>query len=216
MASNTPASSGRSARLPREERRRQLLAAAHHVFVTNGYHAAAMDEIAVSAHVSKPVLYQHFPGKHELYLALLDEHLARLTTQLKRALTTAETNRERVRNSIAAYYEFVARDDQAHRLVFESDLLNDTAVAARLEEFQRAYADAVGRVIVEDTDLPLDQAVMLGRTLTGLAQVSARYWVQTGGIDQATAVDLISRLAWRGIGGFQRRADDPTGDETHP
>ena len=47
--------------------------AAHEVFVANGYHGAAMDEIAEVAHVSKPVLYQHFPGKRELYLALLDE-----------------------------------------------------------------------------------------------------------------------------------------------
>src|SRR5919108_5984482 len=62
----------RSNRLPRHERRRQLLDAALEVFVAQGYHAAAMDEIAERAGVSKPVLYQHFPGKLELYLALLD------------------------------------------------------------------------------------------------------------------------------------------------
>ena len=61
-----------SARLPRDERRKQLLAAAQEVFVAKGYHAAAMDDIAERAGVSKPVLYQHFPGKLELYLALLD------------------------------------------------------------------------------------------------------------------------------------------------
>ena len=62
-----------STRLPRPARRLQLLGAARDVFVANGYHAAAMDEIAERAGVSKPVLYQHFPGKLELYLALLDE-----------------------------------------------------------------------------------------------------------------------------------------------
>ena len=66
----------RSARLPRDERRAQLLAAAQEVFVANGYHGAAMDEIAETARVSKPVLYQHFPSKRELYLALLDSHLS--------------------------------------------------------------------------------------------------------------------------------------------
>ena len=55
------------------ERRAQLLDAALGVFVQNGYHAAAMDDIAGRAGVSKPVLYQHFPGKLELYLALIDE-----------------------------------------------------------------------------------------------------------------------------------------------
>ena len=51
-----------SARLPREERRAQVLRAAREVFVAQGYHTAAMDDIAERAGVSKPVLYQHFPG----------------------------------------------------------------------------------------------------------------------------------------------------------
>ncbi|HSO65750.1 MAG TPA: helix-turn-helix domain-containing protein, partial [Ornithinibacter sp.] len=62
----------RGQRMPRSERRAQLLDAAQAVFVQSGYHAAAMDEIADRAGVSKPVLYQHFPGKLDLYLALLD------------------------------------------------------------------------------------------------------------------------------------------------
>jgi AcrR family transcriptional regulator len=60
----------RGLRLPRSARRAQLLEAAQEVFVQCGYHAAAMDDIADRAGVSKPVLYQHFPGKLELYLAL--------------------------------------------------------------------------------------------------------------------------------------------------
>jgi AcrR family transcriptional regulator len=72
----SPAANGdrvpRGSRLPRKARRAQLLESALEVFVAQGYHAAAMDDIAERAGVSKPVLYQHFPGKLELYLALLD------------------------------------------------------------------------------------------------------------------------------------------------
>ena len=39
--------------------------------MAQGYHAAAMDDIADRAGVSKPVLYQHFPGKLDLYTALV-------------------------------------------------------------------------------------------------------------------------------------------------
>ena len=59
-------------RLPRDERRALLLSAALEVFTAAGYHSAAMDEIADRANVSKPVLYQHFPSKLDLYLAVLD------------------------------------------------------------------------------------------------------------------------------------------------
>jgi AcrR family transcriptional regulator len=198
---------GRSARLPRNERRAQLLAAAHEVFVANGYHGAAMDEIAETAHVSKPVLYQHFPSKRELYLALLDSHLSTLIALLLGALNSTTDNDERVQAVMRAYFRFIANDDQAHRLVFESDLINDPDVSARLESFNKTFADAVAQVIAEDTKLPELEARLLGRGLAGLAQVSARYWLETGGdLDLDVASDLIYRLAWRGISRFPKES----------
>jgi AcrR family transcriptional regulator len=184
-----------------------LLAAAHEVFVANGYHGAAMDEIAETAHVSKPVLYQHFPSKRELYLALLDSHLSTLIALLLGALNSTTDNDERVQAVMRAYFRFIANDDQAHRLVFESDLINDPDVSARLESFNKTFADAVARVIAEDTKLPELEARLLGRGLAGLAQVSARYWLETGGdLDLDVASDLIYRLAWRGISRFPKES----------
>ena len=179
----------RSARLPRDERRAQLLNAALEVFVSNGFHGAAMDEIAETAHVSKPVLYQHFPSKRELYMALLDSHLAALTELMLTALNSTTDN------------------NQAHRLVFESDLINDPDVSSRLETFNKTFADAVARVIAEDTKLPPLEAQLLGRGLAGMAQVSARYWLETdGNLDLDVASDLIYRLAWRGISRFPKES----------
>ncbi|MFF1881111.1 TetR/AcrR family transcriptional regulator [Pseudarthrobacter sp. NPDC058196] len=197
----------RSARLPRDERRAQLLAAAQEVFVANGYHGAAMDEIAETAHVSKPVLYQHFPSKRELYLALLESHLTSLTELMLGALNSTSDNDERVQAVMRAYFHFIANDDQAHRLVFESDLINDPDVSSRLETFNRTFADAIARVIAEDTKLPHLEAELLGRGLAGMAQVSARYWLETdGNLDLNVASDLIYRLAWRGISRFPKES----------
>lgn len=206
-AGNGRSGSPRSARLPRDERRAQLLAAAQEVFVANGYHGAAMDEIAETARVSKPVLYQHFPSKRELYLALLDSHLSALTDLLLGALNSTTDNDERVQAVMRAYFHFIANDDQAHRLVFESDLVNDHDVSARLETFNKTFADAIAKVIAEDTKLPLLEAQLLGRGLSGMAQVSARYWLETdGNLDIDVASDLIYRLAWRGISRFPKES----------
>jgi len=195
------------ARLPRDERRAQLLASALEVFVTNGYHGAAMDEIAEAARVSKPVLYQHFPSKRELYLALLDSHLATLTEMLLAALGSTTDNKLRVQATMKAYFQFVANDDQAHRLVFESDLVNDPDVAARLEKFNSEYANAIAEVIAEDTKLAPLEATLLGRALAGMAQVSARYWLEANGdLDIEVASELVYRLAWRGISRFPKES----------
>ena len=196
---------GKSTRLPREERRRQLLSAAQEVFVSNGFHGAAMDDIAEAAHVSKPVLYQHFPGKRELYLALLENHLGTLTDFLNSALTSTTDNKLRVRETMRAYFRFVAQDSQGHRLVFESDLTNDVEVSARIEEFNARFASSIAGVIAEDTKLSHVEATLLGRALAGMAQVSARYWLETDGdLDIDAASELIYRLAWRGISRFPK------------
>jgi len=197
--------SARSQRMPREARRRQLLQAAHQVFVAHGYHGASMDEIAEVALVSKPVLYQHFPGKRELYLALLDSHLADFSRQLDDAIDSTTDNRQRVFATINTYYSYIKGESQAYRLIFESDVLSDALIAGRIEKFNNTLAASIARVVVQDTDLTEAEGLLAGRALAGLSQVSARYWASTDEIvDQANAVDLISRLAWRGISQFPK------------
>ena len=198
-----PVGGGRPAKLLGTERRTQLLVAAQGVFVANGYHDAAMDDIARAAYVSKPVLYQHFSSKRELYLALLDFHLTALTDLLTGALDSTAEDKERVRAVIRAYYGFIASDDRAHRLIFQSGLYNDPEVSSRLETFIKGLAEAIAKAIGGDTGLPIEEAELLGRALAGLAYVSACYWLETSAqLDLELASDLIYRLAWGGISRF--------------
>src|SRR5216683_7237889 len=125
VVTSTPQARHAGNRLPKPARRRQLLAAAQEVFVAQGYHAAAMDEIAERAGVSKPVLYQHFPGKLELYLALLDESVDELVRIVRDALASTTDNKQRVPATFKAFFDFVGTGGQAFRLVFESDLRNE-------------------------------------------------------------------------------------------
>ena len=193
----------RSSRLPRHERRRQLLDAALEVFVSQGYHAAAMDDIAERAGVSKPVLYQHFPGKLDLYLALLDQSVDELVATVRDALESTTDNKQRVAATFTAYFEYVAGEGQAFRLVFESDLSNEAAVRERLERGQQECAQMISQMVEQDAGLDDDEARLLSVAMVGLAQVTARYWLTTNrAIPQHEAEQLIARLAWRGISGW--------------
>jgi AcrR family transcriptional regulator len=196
----------RGTRLPRLARRLQLLGAAQEVFVAQGYHAAAMDDIADRAGVSKPVLYQHFPGKLDLYLALLDQHCESLVGAVREALASTADNKLRVAATIDAYFRFVDDEGGAFRLVFESDLTNEDAVRERVERATHECAEAVSEVIAEDTGLPREEATLLAVSMTGMAQVTARYWLATeGSVPRDAAARLVSSLSWRGIAGFPRK-----------
>ncbi len=193
----------RGGRLPRGERRAQLLDSALEVFVAQGYHAAAMDDIAERAGVSKPVLYQHFPGKLDLYLALLDSACDDVIDHCRQALAATHDNKTRVAAAMAAFYTYVASEGGAFRLVFESDLTSEPAVREHVERVTTECAAMIADVIHDDTGLPAEQSRLLAVSLVGMAQVSARFWVsEATGLSRSQAVELVSGLAWRGIRGY--------------
>lgn len=193
------------ARLPRDERRAQLLAAALEVFTAAGYHSAAMDEIADRAGVSKPVLYQHFPSKLDLYLAVLDTHIDSLVFAIQCAIQSTPDNAKRVQATIGAYFDFIEAEGEAFRLLFESDMNVEPAVRERLNRMTYDCAAAVSAVISLDTGLPQEAAMLLGVGLIGSAQVTARHWLERDSkLSREQAQTLATNIIWRGISGFPR------------
>ena len=113
------------------------------------------------------------------------------------------------------FYEYVAGDTGAFRLVFESDLTNEPAVRERVDRVTYECAELIASVIHEDTGLPDDAAQLLAASLVGMAQVSARFWLsEASGIKQSEAAALVAGLAWRGIRGYPL-TDEHVADE-HP
>lgn len=205
----------RGGRMPRRQRRAQLLDAALEVFVAQGYHAAAMDDIAERAGVSKPVLYQHFPGKLDLYLALLDASCEAIIDNCRAALASTNDNRQRVEATMGVFYDYVAGDNGAFRLVFESDLTSEPAVRQQVDRVTNDCAQMIAAVIHDDTGLPDEASLLLAVSLVGMAQVSARFWLAEGGtIDRGDAARLVSGLAWGGIRGYPKADEQPSLDLT--
>jgi AcrR family transcriptional regulator len=195
----------KSARLPRDERRAQLLVAALEVFTAAGYHSAAMDEIADRANVSKPVLYQHFPSKLDLYLAVLDMHIDSLVFAIQKAIASNRENSSRVAATVEAYFGFIDSEGEAFRLLFESDMNLEPQVRERLNRMTYDCAAAVSAVISIDTGLGKEESMMLAVGIIGTVQTTARHWLDRDGkIDRQRATELVMNLIWRGISGFPK------------
>jgi len=198
-----PAAVPRGGRLSRSARRAQLLLAARDVFSAQGYHAAAMDDIAERAGVSKPVLYQHFPGKLELYRAVLTTYADDLVQKVRGALASSSDNGERVHASVAAYFDFVAGEGGGFRLIFESDLRNEPEAAAVVKKAQERCIDAIAEAVTTDAGIDWARARVLAVGLVGLSRLGAQHWLDSDrSVPRDEAVALLSSLAWRGISGF--------------
>jgi len=198
--------------MPRRERRAQLMSSALEVFGAQGYHAAAMDDIAERAGVSKPVLYQHFPGKLELYRALLTTCADDLVERVREAIAATSDNHERVEAAVSAYFDFVAGDGQAYRLVFESDLRGEPEAAAVVDGALTRCIETVAAAVTADAGLDAPRARLLAVGLVGLSQVTAQYWLDSEReVPRDEAVTLMASLAWRGLAGFPMVHERPPG-----
>ncbi|CAJ1507435.1 TetR/AcrR family transcriptional regulator [[Mycobacterium] holstebronense] len=190
----------RGSRLPRDERRGQLLIAASDVFVDRGYHAAGMDEIAERAGVSKPILYQHFASKLELYLAVLARHVENLVSGVRQALRTTTDNRQRLRSAVQAFFDFIEHDSQGYRLIFENDNVAEPQVAVQVRVATESCIDAIFDLVSHDSGLDPHRARMVAVGLVAISVDCARYWLDSDRpIAKDDAVDGTVAFAWGGL-----------------
>jgi AcrR family transcriptional regulator len=191
-------------RLSADERRAQLERIAGQLFADAGYHGVSMEQLADAAGVSKPVLYQHFPSKRDLYLALVRDAVSEMETRVRAALKGTTDNRARVEGATAAYFAFV--DDPRFQLVFSAER-SDDEVHDEVSVAHRRVTETVAELISEDAGLDRASALFLAAALRGLAADGARWWSEHYDVSRDQAVRLAAQLAWRGLGSFGPRPE---------
>ncbi len=186
------------------ERRQQLLTVARRVFARRGYHVVTMDDVARESGVTKPILYDHFPSKRELYLALLEADLALLAGRIRDALETSRGNRQRIQASFQAYFDFVDEEGEGFRLLMQEAVGSERDFTEMVARFREDVLRQVTEVIVRESRGNLDRRaaedVALG--LIGMAETAAQHDPGRPKDERQKTVDTLVRLAWRGITGL--------------
>jgi AcrR family transcriptional regulator len=188
-------------RMRAAERRAQLLDVARKVFGTSGFHAVSMDDVAKEAGVTKPILYDHFPSKKELYLALLDADLAVLHENVRKALKSPIGNRERIRASFQAYFDFVEDEADGFRLLMQEAVGAERDFRERVAQVRDQILSEVADLIARESQgrLGREHAETVALALVGMVETVAQHDPSRPVESRREAVDILVRLAWRGI-----------------
>ena len=125
-------------RLTAAARREQILDVSVQVFARNGFHSTSMNDVADAAGVTKPVLYQHFDSKQQLYQALLEEAGNRLRTAIATAVVGATNGKQQTERGFRAYFRWVADDHDAFLLLFGSRANRDEESTATIRRLTAA------------------------------------------------------------------------------
>jgi AcrR family transcriptional regulator len=191
-----------SARLPAARRRRQLLDVALTVFAERGFHPTSMNDIAEAAGVTKPVLYQHFGSKRELYLELLEDVGGQLRDEIEKATSEAGGPRQQVEAGFAAYFQFVHRQQAAFLILFGGSARREDEFADAVLQVEASIADTIA-ALIDVEGLGVDRQRLLAYGIVGLAESTSRQWLLAGakGDPGQLAAD-VARLAWAGLRGI--------------
>ena len=192
-----------SPRLTAPARREQILDVALEVFARTGYHGTSMNDVAEAAGVTKPVLYQHFESKRDLYRALLDEVGTRLLASISKGADGATDGRARTERGFRSYFRWVASDHAAFRLLYGGGSRRDEEFSRAVREVTAAAARAIAPLITADIDD--EHRLTLAHALVGLAEGASRRLVERGdAFDPDELARQVSDLAWAGLRGVTR------------
>ena len=186
-------------RLPAARRRRQLLEVALRVFAEKGYHGASMNDIAVAAGVTKPVLYQHFTSKRAVHRAA-GRRRRDLQDNITKAVAAANGPREMVELGFASYFSYVSRHRDAFKLFYGGGLARDAEFAELVGQVERTIAGHVA-ALIEIAGLSPSQRQVLGHGIVGMIEGASIHWLNSN--SDADPATLAQQLAdpWRGLRG---------------
>lgn len=198
-------------RLPAARRRKQLLDVALDVFADKGFHETSMNDVAEAAGVTKPVLYQHFRSKRELFGELLADVGRDLQDAITKAVASAQTSHEMVDLGFAAFFRYVDAHRNAFVLFWGHGSTREDEFAGLVEKVEDTLAEVVAGFI-EIEGLDDSQRRLLGHGIVGMIHGASAHWLRRPGeADPDTVAIQLADLAWRGLRGV-RPGDAPTAD----
>jgi len=163
-----------------------------------------MNDLAEAAGVTKPVLYQHFTSKRELYLELLDTVGTRLRDAIVQATAEAPGPRQQVEQGFGAYFRFVAEHQAAFQVLFGGGTRRDEEFAGYVRRVEEAIADAISSLI-EVEGLSESERRLLAYGIVGLAEGASRHWLRDEAPGDPDALAArVAELAWAGLRGINR------------
>lgn len=185
-------------RMSAAKRRQQLVEVGRQIFAEYGYDAATVEEIALVAGVSKPVVYEHFGGKEGLYAVVCDRELAYLGAEITEALQ-GEGSRRRIERAAMALLRYVEeRTDGFRILVRESSPVGGGSYSTLLND----ATSSVTYILEEEfAARGFDPAttIVYAQALVGMVSGTAQWWLDVRTPRKEEVAAHIVNLCFNGL-----------------
>jgi len=199
-------------RRPREDRVREILAAARAVFCERGFAEASISEISARAGVAQGTIYKFFDSKRDLVMAVLDAWYGAMHATFRRELPGITGTRSRLRYIIWRHLEFIRADPELCRLCSNEFRNAGDSYQEALVDFSRHYTGVLVEVLREGMtagafrdDIPA--TLVRDMVFGGLESHVAGFLYRGRALDAESVADNMVALVLGGIAVRPERSD---------
>jgi AcrR family transcriptional regulator len=185
------------------QRREQLLDVGRALFAERGYDGTAVEEVALRAGVSKPVVYEHFGGKDRLYALVVEREVDHLLASFSAALS-GDDPRVLLEQATLALLCYVEDESDGFRILVHESPLSASAggfatiisdVARRVEHvLAREFAARGYRTTL---------AALYSQALVGMVALTGQWWLDAHDHDRDDVAAHLVNLAWNGLAALE-------------
>ncbi|MDX6602079.1 MAG: hypothetical protein QOF13_1281 [Solirubrobacterales bacterium] len=174
----------------------QALLVAHGLFADRGYAAVTMDEVAAALGVTKPLLYNYFGNKEQLYIACMKRSGDALVKTILETVGDTSNPGDALNEGLRAFFAFLDADRAAWAVLFDETLPHSGELADRVAEYRGRLTELVSESLL--AQLPAKRRAVarieveaLSTALLGAAEALARWWLRTEATSASEAAELL-------------------------
>ncbi|WP_431895633.1 TetR family transcriptional regulator [Nonomuraea sp. bgisy101] len=184
------------------ERREQLITISRALFAEKGFDGTSIEEIAATAQVSKPVVYEHFGGKEGVYAVVVDREMQKLLGMITAALS-ASHSLIKLERAALALLQYIEESSEGFRI-----LVRDSHAASGTGTF----ASLISEIASQVEDVLADEfksrgydpklAPMYAQMLVGMVALTGQWWLDVRRPGREEVAAHLVNLAWNGLTGL--------------
>ncbi len=198
-----------TSRMTSYQRREQLIEIGRSLFAAKGFEAVSVEEIAATAKVSKPIVYEHFGGKEGLYAVVVDREMRALTDTLINALSDPQAHpRQIVERTALALLTYVEENAEGFRVLTRDSPKTDPAGSfnSLLGDISIRVEDILTEAFKRQ-HLPAKGVPYYAQMLIGMTVYTCQYWADQRKISKEQLAAHIVNLAWYGLSRMEAKPE---------
>lgn len=195
-------------RMTGQQRKLQLIGIGRALFAARGLDGTTIEEIAATAGVSKPVIYEHFGSKEGLYRQVVETEFRILLDSITEALSTDAKPRVLVERAALALLGYIEDRTDGFRI-----LMRDAPPSQPEGAFSTLLSHVTARVehLLSDEfarrGFSAADGAMYAQMLVGMVAMTGQWWLDSRQPDKRAVAAHLVNLAWNGLTGLQKEPE---------